>query len=128
MGQAGLALTCPIAFKDDRHRALPAGSMDGVSVQVSAAPAAVQATVLRRLCVRPMRSVHIGIAAQVMATILEVVIDAGAHRCAAFWQGQMRCIRGEETHAGKRARSLTSLTSGLNDHTMKRVMLRLQCC
>ncbi len=102
--------------------------MDGMNVQVSAASAAVHTAVLRRLCVPGVESMRISVAAQMMPTILEVVIDAGAHRCAAFWQGQMRCIRGEETHAGKRARSLTSLTSGLNDHTMKRVMLRLQCC
>ena len=125
MWQAGLALACHIAFRNDRHRALPAGSMDGVSVQVSASPAAVQATVLRRLCVRLMRSVRVGIAAQVMATILEVVIDAGAHRGAALRQGQVRRVGGKKTHVGELARRLASAVARLDDHTMIGVVVLL---
>ena len=126
MWQAGLALACHIAFRNDRHRALPAGSMDGVSVQVSASPAAVQATVLRRLCVRLMRSVRVGIAAQVMATILEVVIDAVAHRGATLRQGQVRRVGGKETHVGELARRLASAVARLHDHAMIGVVVLLR--
>ena len=74
--------------------------MDGMNVQVSAASAAVQTAVLRRLCVRGVESMRISVAAQMMPTILEVVIDAGAHRGAALRQGQVRRVGGKETHVG----------------------------
>ena len=100
--------------------------MDGMNVQVGAASATVQAAVLRRLCARRVGPMSIGVTAQMMAPILEVVIDAVAHRCAALRQGQMRRIGGKETHVGELVRSLASVSSRLDDHTMKRMVLRLQ--
>ena len=104
---------------------LRASLLNRMNVQVGKASTAAHAAILRRLCVRLMWPVHVGIAAQMMTAILKVVIDAIADRFATLRQGQVRRIRGKEAHVRELARGLAAAATCLNDHTMKRMVLRL---
>ena len=93
MKQATLKVACFIFFY----------SMNGMNMQISSAPTSVLTPILRQLRNRLLRPVRIGVATQMMATILKVLIDAVAVRFAALCQGQLRRIRGEEAHPGEAA-------------------------